>query len=243
MGVLAADGASFWRRAVVALGALVWAGCVTATPSVSEAVRAQVQRWVAQEGAHVESSRGLRVEAQVGAVDARLTLAPCAAMQAYQPPGTRLWGRTRVGVRCVEGASRWNVFVPVQVAAWGPGWALKGDLPAGAVLSDQDVLAMEVDWAQAPGSVLTEQGAWAGKTLTRGLTAGTALRQDMVRNRQVFSAGAQVRVVAQGSGYAVTGSGVAVSTGFVGQAARVRMDNGRILSGAVQEDRSVRIEL
>jgi flagella basal body P-ring formation protein FlgA len=60
-----------------------------------------------------------------------------------------------------------------------------------------------------------------------------------VRAPHVFRTGAQVRVVAQGPGYAVTSSGQALSNGAVGQTMRIRMGNGRIISGIVNEDGTI----
>jgi flagella basal body P-ring formation protein FlgA len=77
----------------------------------------------------------------------------------------------------------------------------------------------------------------------RNLSTGQALRQDMLKATQVFQAGAQVRVLAQGSGFEVATSAQAISAGVVGQYAKVRMDNGRILSGQVMDNRTVRLAL
>jgi flagella basal body P-ring formation protein FlgA len=52
-----------------------------------------------------------------------------------------------------------------------------------------------------------------------------------------------VRVVAEGSGFAVSSDAQALSVGVVGQMTRVRMDNGRITSGTVLDARTVRIDL
>jgi flagella basal body P-ring formation protein FlgA len=65
----------------------------------------------------------------------------------------------------------------------------------------------------------------------------------MVRAAQVFQAGAQVRVVALGVGFEISGDALALSAGMVGQTARVRMDNGRVASGTVLDARTVRIDL
>ncbi|MCW8181821.1 flagellar biosynthesis protein FlgA, partial [Verminephrobacter eiseniae] len=64
--------------------------------------------------------RPLRLQVSVGALDARLRLAPCARVEPYLPVGTQLWGRTRLGLRCVAGVSAWNVFLPIVIAAFGP---------------------------------------------------------------------------------------------------------------------------
>jgi flagella basal body P-ring formation protein FlgA len=56
-------------------------------------------------------------------------------------------------------------------------------------------------------------------------------------------AGAQIRVLAQGQGFQVITDGLALSTGVIGQQARVRMDNGRIMSGLVIDRRTVSMDL
>jgi flagella basal body P-ring formation protein FlgA len=65
----------------------------------------------------------------------------------------------------------------------------------------------------------------------------------MVRPAQVFQAGAQVRVVAQGAGFQITSDGQALSAGVVGQAARVRMDGGRVMTGVVLDGRTVQLDI
>ena len=75
------------------------------------------------------------------------------------------------------------------------------------------------------------------------LQAGQALRQNMVRAPDLFQSGASVRVVVQGQGYAVTASGQALSAGAQGQNVRVRMSNGRFVSGIVQEDGTIEATL
>ncbi|MNW04151.1 Flagella basal body P-ring formation protein FlgA precursor [compost metagenome] len=72
---------------------------------------------------------------------------------------------------------------------------------------------------------------------------GQALRQPMVRAPLLFRAGAQVRVVAQGPGYAVTSAGQAMSSGAAGQTVRIRMSNGKVVSGIVNETGTVDITL
>ena len=185
----------------------------------------------------------LRMEISVGALDNRLTLAPCATVEPYIPAGMRLWGKTRLGLRCVDGSARWNVFLPVQVKAFGQAWVVKGDVASGAVLGEDDAVLAEVDWAQENNSILADSAMWIGQTAARQLTTGQALRHGMVKPAQVFQAGAMVRVVAQGSGFAVTSDGQALSAGVVGAQARVRIDNGRILSGVVLDVRTVRVDL
>jgi flagella basal body P-ring formation protein FlgA len=59
----------------------------------------------------------------------------------------------------------------------------------------------------------------------------------------VFQAGAQVRVLAQGTGFQISSDGQALSAGVVGQPARVRMDSGRVMSGVVLDGHTVKLEI
>lgn len=185
----------------------------------------------------------LRMEVEVGELDPRLRLAPCARVEPYLPAGSRLWGRTRLGLRCTEGATRWNVFLPVTVKAFGPAWVLTGNVSSGAVLTQADATEAEIDWAAEASSVVADPSLWVGQVAARPLQAGQALRQSMVRAPKLFQAGAQVRVSAQGVGYAVSAGGQALSAGSVGQTVRVRMDNGKVISGIVDENGTIAVNL
>lgn len=185
----------------------------------------------------------LRLDVTAGSLDSRLKLAPCASVEPYLPVGTRLWGRSRVGLRCVDGVTRWNVSVPVLVKAIGPAWVVRAQVPSGGVIAESDVVQAEADWAEETQAVVQEPSAWLGQIATRQLSTGMVLRQGMVKSAQVFMAGAQVRVVAQGRGFEVASEAQALSAGVVGQTARVRMDNGRIATGTVLDARTVRIAI
>ena len=202
------------------------------------------QRWLDDAMARNQpAGLPLRMEVSVGSLDSRLRLAPCARVEPYLPSGARLWGRTRIGLRCVEGATAWNVFLPVTVKAFGPAWVLAGPVAAGAVLTAEDAVEGEVDWAAEAAPVMANPDMWVGQVAARTLAGGQALRQSMVRAPHLFRAGAQVRIVAQGPGYAVTSAGQAMTAGAAGQTVRIRMANGRVISGTVSENGTVDVAL
>ena len=226
-----------------AVGAAVL--CVAANAAQAQVNLEQMtQQWLDEALArNMPAQSPLRMEVSVGALDERLRLAPCTRVEPYLPTGARLWGRTRLGLRCQEGAVRWNVFLPVTVKAYGPAWVLTGDVTMGTVLSAADATEAEVDWAAENTSILAEPSLWVGLVASRHLKAGQALRQSMLRAPQVFQAGALVRVVAQGQGYAVSAAGQAMSAGAAGQTVRIRMDNGKIVSGIVNDDGTISVQL
>jgi flagella basal body P-ring formation protein FlgA len=232
--------------AVALLGPLMAHAQTLAAPvTAAEQLYAQAQVWLDSAVSQTDQKADLqlRMEVTVGELDRRLRLAPCQDIQPYLPPGTRLWGKTRMGLRCARGEVKWNVFLPITVKAMGPAWVMKGQLAQGTVLSQTDAMLAEVDWAEVNSPVVANAQDWLGQTAARGLSAGQALRQDMIRATQIFQPGTQVRVLAQGSGFEVATSGQALTGGVLGQSVRVRMDNGRVLVGQVLDAQTVRIAL
>lgn len=209
----------------------------------ASAIYTNAQHWLNDTLASSAGSLPLRMEVSVGELDRRLRLAPCGRVETYIPPNTRLWGKSRLGLRCVQGAVKWNVFLPITVKAFGPAWVVKGLVQQGSTLSEDDAMSVEVDWAEQSSPIVANVSDWVGQTAVRSLSTGQALRQDMMKAAQVFQAGAQVRVLARGVGFEIATSAQAVSSGVVGQSARIRMDNGRVMTGQVLDSRTVRLEL
>ena len=232
------------RSLMVVLGAFVFSSAAALAQS-PQALQQITQDWLRSAVGSVQHQGdvALRMDIKVGSLDSRLQLAPCANVEPYLPPGLRLWGNTRVGLRCVDGMSRWNVTIPATINAFGSAWVVRDQVPAGGVLTDANAVEAEVNWAQEPNPVLSDKGLWLGQVATRLLGTGQTLRQGMVKPAQVFQAGAQVRVVAQGAGFQISSEAQTLSSGVVGQPARIRMDNGRVTSAVVLDMRTVKIDL
>lgn len=237
---------NLWRSTfAIGMYGLLCGAVVQAQEANGPDFQAMAQNWLREATTALQTSTTspLRLEVKVGNLDSRLKLAPCGNVEPYLPPGARLWGRTRIGLRCVDGVSRWNVSLPVTVNAYGNAWVIKGTVLAGTTLTEEDVVEAEVNWAEEASPVLRDPALWIGQVATRQLTTGQALRHGMVKPAQVFQAGAQVRVVVQGPGFQISSDAQALSAGVVGQVARVRMDSGKVSSGVVLDMRTVKIDL
>ncbi len=214
-------------------------------PALSEAVRAEVQR-MAHDAALVlwgNTGQAPRVEVQVGQLPAQLKLAPCSQVVPYLPPGLQPLGRTRLGLRCAQGPTRWNVFLPVTVRLWAPSLVATGPLPAGTVLETRHLQTAEVDLAERADRAIGQPALAVGRTLRRSLGAGEALRLADLQVRQMFNTGDTVRIIGNGPGYAVSSEGLAMGPGLEGQPARVRTDSGRIITGVATARRQVEVAL
>ena len=209
------------------------------------ALRGDVQRLALDAAATVWGplAPAPRIEVVLGQLDPRLKLAPCQQIVPYLPAGARPLGRTRVGLRCVQGAAHWNVSLAVAVRVWAPSLVAATALPIGTVLLARHLVTAEVDLAERADAAVSQTNAAIGRTLARGLAAGEALRQGDLKTRLWFNTGDTVRIVAVGPGYAISSEGQAQSPGLDGQSARVRTDSGRVVTGIATGDRRIELAL
>jgi flagellar basal body P-ring formation protein FlgA len=229
----------------VGLLALLTAGVPAFGPAqAADAPLAARAEEFASQSAHAMLAAGVpaRVEIEAGTLDPRLRLAPCGRIEPYLPAGARAWGRTRVGLRCVQGAS-WNVTMPVTVRVFAPALVATQPLRAGTVVDAGHFRTDEVDLAAVDSPAIVDASRVLGRTLARPLGPGQALYESDLKRRQLFAAGDPVRVVAAGRGFAVTGEAVALTPGFEGQPVRLRSDSGRTIQGVAVGERQAEIKL
>jgi len=232
------------RCAAAALGIAL--GSAAAADDAGATLAAGLEQQVRQlalEASQAGAPDAPRVEVGVGQLDPRLRLAPCQRIEPYLPNGTRLWGRTRIGLRCLDGAAKWNVYLPITVKVYGVALVTTRSAPAGTELTAADLMRAEVDLTEDPSPALADAALAVGRTLLRPLDAGRSLRQAHLKARQWFAAGDTVRVRATGSGFDVAGEGQALSNGVEGQSARVRTESGRILTGQPVGERQMDVTL
>lgn len=198
---------------------------------------------LAMAGARQVAPNKARVEIELGRLDPRLRLAPCAQIQPYLPPGQKMWGRTRLGLRCLSGATKWNVSLPLTIKVYGQAYVAASDLPTGTLLTQEHLRLAEVDIAGDAGAIYTQPDAWVGRHLARPVSVGEALRSADLKLRQWVQPGDRVQVMATGNGYAVAGEGQAMGVGLEGQDVRVRFDNGRMVTGRTIAERRVEVVL
>ena len=228
------------RPALVGLAAALSAAAASAQPTPADLERAFA---LLRQAAAAQAPAGARIEVIAGAADPRLKLAECARAEAHLPPGAAVWGRTRVGLRCVQGAVAWSVYWPVTVQVWAPAPVLRTVLAAGTVLAEGDLILAVTDWAAGNTPPLIKASDWIGRTLARHVIVGQALRAADLRAHQWFASGEQVQVVALGTGFSVAASGRALSPGIEGQPVRVMTDDGRTLVGKAVGVRQVEVAL
>jgi flagella basal body P-ring formation protein FlgA len=170
------------------------------------------------------------VEIEVGALDERLQLTACQALQAYLPAGARPWGRSNIGVRCQKPES-WSIIVPITVKVMGEALYTARPLVRGEPLTDQDFTAQRTDLAQLPAGVLTDRAQAVGRIANVSVAAGLPLRADMLRGAYVVTQGQDVRIVFSGDGFKVSSDGRALGNAALGETVQVRAASGKVVKG------------
>ena len=173
------------------------------------------------------------VSVEVGNIDSRLKLASCAAMEAYLPSGSRLWGRVNVGVRCVA-PSPWSIYVPATVKVTGSYYVTARSVTQGQALTEGDITAVQGDLTSMSSGVVTEASQALGHTSTMSLGAGMPLRQDSLRLQQVVLQGQTIRLISNGSGFRVSTEAQALNSASEGQLVKVKINSGQVLSGTAK---------
>lgn len=247
LGGLAA-GAQTAPAALAALAALSVPAATSAPAAAAalpEALAAEIQGLANQAAGTLlgVSAKPPRIEVLVGRLDPRLKLAPCQRIAPYLPAGARPLGQTRMGLRCVQGATAWNISLPITVRVWAPSLVAATVLPVGTVLEARHLVLAEVDLAERADPAINAAHLAVGRTLARGLAAGEALRRTDLKTRLWFNAGDTVRIVAVGPGYSVSSEGQAMGPGLEGQSARVRTEGGRVVSGIAVGERRLELAL
>ncbi len=220
--------------------AVLCAPSAQAAPLDESPLQQQVRRFATTA---TPEQKAARVEVEVGTLDPRLHLAPCDEVQPYLPPNARMWGRTRIGVRCLRGPTRWNVFLPVTVKVFAKALVATRTLPVGSTLVEGDLAQAEVDLAEEAAAALMRPEQAVGRTLARPMDAGRSVRSTHLLPRQWFAAGDTVQVVAQGRGFSISGEGQALTPGNEGQPARIRTESGRILTAEPVGERRAEVKL
>jgi flagella basal body P-ring formation protein FlgA len=205
-------------------------------PSLFDTVRSLALGGTPATGAH-------RVEVVIGQLDPRLHLAPCQRIEPYLPVGVRLWGKARIGLRCKEGATPWNVYLPITVKVYGQAVIVPAGAAAGAIVSAADLAEAEVDLAEEFSPAIIDPKLAEGRVLAQAIRPGQTLRQSQLKARQYFVAGDTVKVVASGQGFALEAEGQALNNGLEGQPAKVRTESGRVLTGLPSGERRVEVAL
>lgn len=193
-------------------------------------LRQQVEQFLLSQSASLPG----KVSVSAMAIDSRLKLAGCDNLQMSLPTGSRIWGRTSVGVRC-NAPQVWTVYVQANVQVMAEYLIAAGPLAQGHIITEQDLIKGQGDLAKLPPGVFTDISQAVGRAVYVPLSAGTVLRQEMLRVLPVVQQGQKVVLNTIGDGFKVSAEGTALSNAGEGQRVKVKVGNGQVVSGLARQ--------
>ncbi len=163
-------------------------------------------------------------------LDSRINLVQCDNLEAFIPPGGRLWGKTSVGVKCTLPVS-WTIYIQATVQIIADYVATATPIASGQTINASHLTLLKGDLSTLPANVLIDLDQAIGRIAGMSIRSGTPLRQDALKSQPVVQQGQTVKLISMGPGFEVSMEGVALNTATEGQAARAKTATGQVVNG------------
>lgn len=151
----------------------------------------------------------------------------------------KLWGNVNVLARCAN-AKR---YLQVNVQATGNYVVAASPVARGSALSSASVALKRGRLDQLPPRTVLDINQVQDAVSLRDLAPGQPIQLTMLRQAWRVKAGQRVLVIANGEGFRVNAEGKALNNAAIAQNARVRMLSGQVVSGIVDSDGNILINL
>jgi flagellar basal body P-ring formation protein FlgA len=209
---------------------------VAAEAETPGSIRAAIEAAVAPRLAAVKDAA---VETAVGAIDARLRLPSCPAVEVTLPPTNAAVMTAKV--EC--DAPSWTIYVPVHLHAWVDAVVASVNLAPNTKLTADDLSRSRVDVFAGNGGLLTEPSQAEGKILRVGLLAGAAVLSPFLEWPTVVHRGQKVLLTLTDSTMIIKSTALALEDGRVGESISVENpDTQKTMRATVVSDGTVEIK-
>lgn len=183
-----------------------------------------------------------KVHIEIQPLDSRIRVSACDLMEGFAVQGARLWGRTHIGVRCVQTTAKpWSLYVQADVQVWGDYAVTALPVSQGSMLQTSDVVMQSGDLTKLPAGIITDLTVLDGKQAALNMPLGTVLRPELLKSVPVVLQGQTVRLNSTGQGFVITADGTAMQTAKAGQVVDVKVSSGQIIKGVAQTSGHVEV--
>lgn len=148
----------------------------------------------------------------IGALDARLRLPPCTALDVGIP--TAVGPSMTAKVECPS--PNWTIYVPVRVHAWTEAVVAATNLAPNTRLTASELTEGRVDMFGASGGLITDATVAEGKILRTGLVAGSPVLQTLLDEPMVVRRGERLILTLTDGSMEIRDSVVALEDGRIG---------------------------
>lgn len=153
------------------------------------------------------------VDIEVGAIDPRLRLAACPALDVQVPP-TRA-AAISVKVSCFS--PEWSLYVPVRIHAWIDAVVAATNLAPNTVIAARDLARGQVDAFAAFGGFVTDPRQAEGKVLRGAVMMGSPILSPLLDQPVTVRRGQRVILTVTDRTMTIRASAIAMEDGRIGQ--------------------------
>ena len=182
---------------------------------------------------------GTTVEVAVGAIDSRLRLPACPALEVTLPPVNAAIMTAKVECR----APSWTLYVPIRLHAWVEAVVASINLTPNTKLAASDLTRGRIDMFANSAGVLTEAAQAEGKILRVGLLAGSPILSPFLEFPVVVHRGQKVLLTLSASTMTIKAPALALEDGRTGDSIEVENpDSKKTMRATVLDDGSVEMK-
>ena len=180
----------------------------------------------------------------VSPLDKRLRLRACTnPVDVNFPQYAQPLGRTSVEVSC-DSARPWKILVTVYIKKYINIIIAKHSLPAGSVITANDIGLKRADVSRVRGGYFTEISQLSNMVLRRSIKKGKILSSSALKPRQLVSRGDEILILAQTSNLTIKVKGKALMNGTLGQRIKVKnLNSKRIFQAIVISNGLVKVNM
>ncbi len=183
-------------------------------------------------------------EIVTGRLDSRLKLKKCnKALRAFLPKGSRIMGKTTVGVKCT-GTKPWSLHVPVTISVYKKVLAVTHTLQRGDILTESDLKLIKQDVSRLSYGYFESIKIGTGMKVKRHILVDTVLTPAMLKKPQVIKRGQKVSILAHSGRMQVRMMGKALNNGAIGDRINVmNMKSRQKVEGVITSSAEVEVDI
>ena len=188
-----------------------------------------------------ETQEGGAYRYEAGKADSRVRLPACSTpLNAAWPPGQVAPFRALL-LECP--ALGWRVMLPLTATELSMAYVSARQLKSGDVVQLNDIRLAPVTNRALLLQAIKDPLLIVGKAVRSTLPEGSLLRESQLQAPIVVKMNQPVRVLVVGGGFNVGSDAMSLSNGAIGDRVNVRVPSGKVISGVVQPDLSIYVQM
>jgi flagella basal body P-ring formation protein FlgA len=204
-----------WARLA---SAILLSGSVSSVPAGAAVPESAASIRAAIDTALQSRFRGTDITAEIGAIDARLRLPSCPAIEVNLPGAN-----TPVMAAKIDCLSpTWTVYVPVRLHSWTEAVVAATNLPPNTKLTAGELARARVDMFAVQGGLITDLRRAEGMVLRVGVVAGSPILASHLAQPLVVRRGQQVPLTLTDATMTIRNTVVALEDGRIGDSIAVQ---------------------